>query len=221
VRTEYFPAFDPWFAGGTLNARYFGLAMVAALVKLTGVVPATAYALGIATLFAMTAGGLFATSQALSRALSPGERDARTRLRATLAGLLAIVALVLLGTLVPRPAPAPPGQDLERFLFDGLGALLLGIPALVSSSRSPSTSQPRVGARVRHWCSALVLGALSATAVDQPVSVALVASALLVAFTTTSPTTWPRGTWGPRGGPRSRWSSEDALLPFLVVRAGP
>jgi uncharacterized membrane protein len=197
VRTESFPAFDPWFAGGTLNARYFGLAMVAALVKLTGVVPATAYALAIATFFAMTAGGVFATSQALARALCPGERDTRTRLRATLAGLLAIVGVVLLGALVSRPAPAPPGQDVPRFLFDGLGAPPLGIPLLLlvlALAVDIVARGRRSGSAL--LLGALVLGALFATSPwDQPVGVALVASALLVAFTTTSPSTWARGTW--------------------------
>ncbi|HEU5103528.1 MAG TPA: DUF2298 domain-containing protein, partial [Roseiflexaceae bacterium] len=60
VRTPYFPAYDPWFAGGYINYSYFGFTLVATLIHLTGVVPAIAYNLAVPMCFAMTALGGFA-----------------------------------------------------------------------------------------------------------------------------------------------------------------
>ncbi|HEX5692761.1 MAG TPA: DUF2298 domain-containing protein, partial [Roseiflexaceae bacterium] len=43
VRTPYFPAYDPWFAGSYINYYYFGFVLVGVLSHLTGIVPYVAY----------------------------------------------------------------------------------------------------------------------------------------------------------------------------------
>jgi YYY domain-containing protein len=58
-KSVYFPPYDPWFAGGFINYYYFGFVLAATLIRLTGVIPATAYNLLVPTFFAMTAMGAF------------------------------------------------------------------------------------------------------------------------------------------------------------------
>jgi uncharacterized membrane protein len=222
VRTEVFPAFDPWFAGGTLNYYYFGFAMIAALVKLTGVVPATAYGLAVATLFAMTASGAFAVGQALSRALHPEDREARSRVRGTLAGLLALIGVAVIGNLAQARVLASGGEGYARFwnasraiavpagevapitefpfftfLFGDLHAHMIGMPFVLLTLALAVELAAR-GRRARYTLAlaALVLGALfPINAWDQPTGLAILAAGLLVAFSTTSPATWPRAAW--------------------------
>ncbi|MGE3474003.1 MAG: DUF2298 domain-containing protein, partial [Vicinamibacterales bacterium] len=102
VRSESFPPYDPWFAGGTLNYYYFGFVLIGALVKLTGVVPAVAYNLAIPTLFALTSAAAFSVVHALVSALDAGPRpDGRSRGRlAVVCGLAGALFMTVLGNLV-------------------------------------------------------------------------------------------------------------------------
>lgn len=59
AKSTYFPPYDPWMAGGYINYYYFGFVMVATLMRLTGIVPYVAFNLAIASIFALTAAGLF------------------------------------------------------------------------------------------------------------------------------------------------------------------
>ncbi len=59
TKSVYFPPYDPWHAGGYINYYYFGFVLAATLIRLTGVIPATAYNLLVPTFFAMTAMGAF------------------------------------------------------------------------------------------------------------------------------------------------------------------
>ena len=67
LRSRYMPPLDPWFAGGSINYYYYGQYLAAVLIKLTGVIPTTAFNLMIPLLFALCFAGAFSLVAGLSR----------------------------------------------------------------------------------------------------------------------------------------------------------
>lgn len=59
IKSTTFPPYDPWFAGGFLNYYYFGQIIVGNLIKISGVMPTTAFNLVVPTLFGLTFAGTF------------------------------------------------------------------------------------------------------------------------------------------------------------------
>lgn len=70
LRSPYMPPYDPWFAGGYINYYYYGYVVIGSLIKLTGIVPTTAFNLAIPMLFALTFGGAFSVVYSLSHRYS-------------------------------------------------------------------------------------------------------------------------------------------------------
>jgi YYY domain-containing protein len=81
LRSPTFPPVDPHFAGGFINYYYFGLYLVAYLVKLTGVYAEVAFNLAIPTLFALTVINSFGVAYSAARQTA----TQRTQLPARLA----------------------------------------------------------------------------------------------------------------------------------------
>ena len=96
ARSTVFPPYDPWYAGGFINYYYFGFVIVAALMRLTGIVPAIAYNLAVPLLFALTLTGAFSVGHNIAEALRQRAR-LRVSARSTLAAGAA--AMLLLGVL--------------------------------------------------------------------------------------------------------------------------
>jgi YYY domain-containing protein len=121
LRSPTFPPLNPHFAGGVINYYYFGLYLVAYLIKLSGIYAEVAFNLTIATLFALTVANSFAVvySAARSRPETPepetpeletagpetGEPETRVRPPATpwqrglAAALLGPLFVTLIGNL--------------------------------------------------------------------------------------------------------------------------
>ena len=135
IKTTYFPPYDPWYAGGYLNYYYFGYVLIAALVKLTGVMPSVSFNVALATLYGLTAAGCFSFVYNLSRL---GGRP-RFSLRAALgAGVLGFVLVALAGNLdgfsqlIERLARAS-GAGVSSGLpgVAGLWSIVTGLPAVI------------------------------------------------------------------------------------------
>jgi YYY domain-containing protein len=59
LKSESFPPYDPWFAGGYINYYYYGFVIVGTLVKLLGINPSVAYNLILPSFYSMGAIGAF------------------------------------------------------------------------------------------------------------------------------------------------------------------
>jgi len=98
LKSERFPPYDPWFAGGYINYYYYGFVIVGMPVKLLGILPSIAYNLILPTIFSSLALTAFGVGYNLTLGKGKGERKQDHR-RAIIAGILAALLLVGLGNL--------------------------------------------------------------------------------------------------------------------------
>ena len=59
LRSTTLPPFDPWFAGGYLNYYYWGYFVISNIIRISGILPATAFNLAVPLLFALTLTGAY------------------------------------------------------------------------------------------------------------------------------------------------------------------
>lgn len=92
LRSHQFPPLDPWLSGHAISYYYFGYVMLALLTRLSGVAPAVAFNLGVASWFALTSLGAFSAAyNLLAPRLAAGHHLARGRhLAAALLGPLLV-----------------------------------------------------------------------------------------------------------------------------------
>ncbi len=69
LKSETFPPYDPWFAGGYLNYYYYGFILAGVPVKWLGINPAVAYNLILTTIFALIALAAFSMGWNLAAGL--------------------------------------------------------------------------------------------------------------------------------------------------------
>jgi YYY domain-containing protein len=95
LKSESFPPYDPWFAGGYINYYYYGFVLAGTPLKLLGIVPSLAYNMILPTWFALVAVGAFAVGWNLvNKDEGPSSENS-----SLLAGLSAAVMSVLIGNL--------------------------------------------------------------------------------------------------------------------------
>jgi YYY domain-containing protein len=97
VKSDYFPPYDPWFAGGIINYYYFGLVLAAVPIKLTGIMPEIAFNLAEPTLYGALCAGVFAMAFSLS--LPARAAAGLKRTHAYVAGVAAVLMTAVLGNL--------------------------------------------------------------------------------------------------------------------------
>lgn len=93
IRSDFFPPYDPWWAGGYVNYYYFGQVFTGAIAKLLGIVPAVAHNLALPTMFALAVGAVF------SFGFNAWYSFKRRLAGAAGVGLLAIALTLLFGNL--------------------------------------------------------------------------------------------------------------------------
>lgn len=90
LNSQVFPPLDPWLSGYAISYYYFGYVMMALLTRLTGALPAVAFDLHDALLFALGACGAFGLVYEL---LNSSDRSQKGTLPAALTGAVFTVIL--------------------------------------------------------------------------------------------------------------------------------
>lgn len=96
LKSETYPPYDPWFAGGVMNYYYYGFVIIGLPVKLLGITPSFAYNLIIPTLFSMVILGAFSIGWNINRK-KPWIGGVFTALAVTVLGNLGAVRMVWQG----------------------------------------------------------------------------------------------------------------------------
>ncbi len=99
IKSQYFPPYDPWNAGGFITYYYYGFVLVATPIKLLGIMPELAYNFTIPSLFAMTALGAFCAAYNLMTHLTQNA-EPRTWLKNPMViGIVGAVFVTFIGNL--------------------------------------------------------------------------------------------------------------------------
>lgn len=121
IKSTWFPPYDPWFAGGTMNYYYFGFVMVGSLIKALGILPSVGYNLAVPALYAMTGVGAYTLANNLAG------KDSK---RGHIAGLIGIFVVLILGNLGELRLVFTGLEKIGNIKFE---SLIPGYPALVSA----------------------------------------------------------------------------------------
>lgn len=155
IRTPYFPPYDPWFSGGYVNYYYFGFVLVAVLSHLTGIVPAVAYNLAVATFFAMTAMGAFVVALNLAEGWhnrkGPGLQRGQGLARgALLGGISGALFVAIIGNLGQVQLVFDGIRKLSAIQVDGSPSLPVRLAQFVVGMGKWLEGQP-LGFRTEWW----------------------------------------------------------------------
>lgn len=99
MRSERFPAYDPWMSGYGISYYHFGYIMVASLAKLGRIPTNYAFNLGTVTLFALTATGAFSVVYNMVHVAATRRRPGSAMRLALAYGALAALIIPLMSNL--------------------------------------------------------------------------------------------------------------------------
>ncbi len=117
AHTHTMPPPDPWFLGKSINYYYLGYLLMALPARLTHIVPAHAFNLALATLFATATVAAVGVATDLART-----RDSASRVAVVVSGFLAAIFLVGIGNLVtPIEFIQHPLRTLHAGWWQGVG----------------------------------------------------------------------------------------------------
>jgi uncharacterized membrane protein len=132
ITSPFYPPNDPWLAGEPVSYYYFGHLMIGAVTMLTGIAPAAAFNLGLATAAALGAAAAFGVTFNLIR-LARGTDDGAV-LGGLAATFLLLVASNLAGTLELVQASGAGGAA----FWAGIGIDGLNPPDAPATSWAPN-----------------------------------------------------------------------------------
>ncbi|MCH7736539.1 MAG: glycosyltransferase family 39 protein [Chloroflexi bacterium] len=133
VRSTTLPPFDPWFAGGFLNYYYWGYFVVSGIIRVTGILPTTAFNLAVPMFFALTITGAYT----LVYNLAEGVRQRRaSSLSISVPGIGVLSPLTLGEERAPwrRWVWSPVGAGVIAGLFTAVAGNLDGMVQMVQNS---------------------------------------------------------------------------------------
>ncbi|GAB4152116.1 MAG: DUF2298 domain-containing protein [Roseiflexaceae bacterium] len=133
IKSPHFPPYDPWFAGGYLNAPYFGLVQIGWLTNLTQILPEVAFNLGVATIASLSAAAAWGIGYNAVASTQPNH--GRIERRARISAALAVVLVVFAGTLTQAIWLLPGSANTETASTTS-GPWLPGSYAAEQASRS-------------------------------------------------------------------------------------
>ncbi len=101
IKSETFPAYDPWFAGGYINYYYYGQVLVGLPIKLLGIVPAVSYNILLSIWYAMVVLATFSIAWNIGKAVFEKSSEDKGKVfgPAFWAGIASAIFLALLGNL--------------------------------------------------------------------------------------------------------------------------
>lgn len=116
--TPFYPAYDPWLADGVIHDFTFGFMPWAALTRLTGIVPETAFSLTLAMLAALVVVNAWMAAAVLIARFRPGA----SQWHAIAGGLLAPVLLIGIGSwgMAQRVGADDWGLNFEGTVIDAI-----------------------------------------------------------------------------------------------------
>ncbi len=203
LRSPYMPPYDPWFAGGYINYYYYSYVIWGALIKLTAIVPTTAFNLIIPTLFALTFSGAVSLVYSLTRRFSIallagyfvaciGNLDGLVQLRGQLMATLSHLPVpafdywqssrVIPFTINEFPFWSFLFADLHPHVMDlPITVLMLGVAAALLLSALEEVADGGLARILLYLCAAFVFGTLACVNPwDMPTSALVLAAVLLL-----------------------------------------